>query len=156
MAALLLFSVLFPGRLGNALLRVVYPTDRTLPAVGSVEIVEMTPASSPVAVVFGEPLEVKARYRATGSRPVKAAMAWEYSTGERREVEMSPAGADTFDYRIPSVEVPLEYSVRLDDTTSGRFKVEVLQKPFVESMDLEYRYPGYTGLGRSRPRRGRS
>jgi tetratricopeptide (TPR) repeat protein len=146
LAALLLFSVLFPGRLGNALLRVVYPTDRTLPAVGSVEIVEMTPASSPVAVVFGEPLEVKARYRATGSRPVKAAMAWEYSTGERREVEMSPAGADTFDYRIPSVEVPLEYSVRLDDTTSGRFKVEVLQKPFVESVDLEYRYPGYTGL----------
>ena len=143
---LLLFGVLFPGRLTNALVRVLHPTDETLPVVGSVEILEMTPSSSPVVVVFGDPLEVKVKYRASGSRPVSADMVWEYSTGEKREVAMSPAGTDYFDYRIPSVEVPLQYYVKLNDTTSGRFEVQVLQKPFVEGIDLEYRYPKYTGL----------
>jgi hypothetical protein len=172
---LFLFSVMFPGRLGNALLRVLYPTDRTLPVVGSVEIVDITPSHSPVIVVFGDPLEVKVRCRVRGNRPVRAAMVWEYSTGERREVEMiaetrdqrpetgdrkTEAGGPVsgqsrrsrddlvsgFWYLIPSIEVPLEYTVRLNDTSSARFRVEVLQKPFVESIDLEYRYPDYTGL----------
>lgn len=143
---LFLYNVVFPGRLSNALMRVLYPTDRMLPVVGSVEIVEITPASSPVVVVFGDPLEVKVKYRSPGGVSVQATMIWVYATGERRQVEMSPVGADSFDYRIPSVEVPLEYHLRLNDTTSGRFRVEVLQKPFVESIDLEYRYPRYTGI----------
>ena len=143
---LVLFGLVFPGRLSNAWLRVLSPTDDTLPIVGSVEILEMTPSSSPVVVVFGDPLEVKVKYRASGVRPVTARMVWEYSTGEKREVEMSPAGQGSADYRIPSVEVPLTYHVRLNDTTSARFDVQVLQKPFVETVDLEYRYPRYTGV----------
>ncbi len=152
-AAIGLFALLFPGRLGNALLRVIHPADLSLAVAGRVEIVSLSPGTSPVVVPFGESLDVRVSYRCARPETVKATFVWEYATGEKREMEMARMASDSplpglsaFEYRIPSVEVPFSYHVKLDDTASARFDVEILQRPEVESADIEYHYPKYTGL----------
>ncbi|HUV39373.1 MAG TPA: DUF4175 family protein, partial [Planctomycetota bacterium] len=147
--ALFLFTLVFPDRLTNALWRVFDPTNRDLPVVGSVRIVRMEPATSPVTVVYGDPLDVKVWFESGDPSSVRARLVLDYPDGKVTEdlMKRAPGEPNLYAYRIASVEVPVEYVVRLDDTASARFKVVVLQKPSVESIELAYVYPKYTGLG---------
>ena len=147
--ALFLFTLMFPERLTNALWRVFDPTNRDLPVVGSVRITRMEPDESPITVVYGDPLEIKAWFDAPDASKVRGRVVLEYQGGEVTEDFMKRPNGETnlYAYRVQSVEMPMTYVVRLDDTSSARFRVVVLQRPFVESIDLAYVYPKYTGLG---------
>ena len=44
------------------------------------------------------------------------------------------------------LEKPIEYYVESNGVLSPKFKLEVVDLPTVQQLDLEYRFPAYTGL----------
>ena len=142
-AALLLFAALFPGRITNAVRRVLRPTDQGLAIVGSVRILAVTPGNTEIG--FGEPLEIHVKVDNPSGRPLSGRVVWEHSDGERSE-PLTPVSAGEFFHRTESVEASLRYSVWVEDSRSDTFAVTVVSRPVVETVDLEYEPPRYTGL----------
>ncbi|MCE0496717.1 MAG: DUF4175 domain-containing protein [Methylacidiphilales bacterium] len=69
--------------------------------------------------------------------------------GKIQEITLDPEPdhRDRFSLKIDSVDQPLTYTIRLNDGTSDAYRVKVIPRPNVTSIDCEQVYPAYTGLG---------
>lgn len=144
---LTIFSLLLPGRLTNALTRVLRPTDASVAVVGGVGKIEVSPGDAEVGL--GEPFEVHVRVtNSSGGKLPEGHIEWYPRTeaGEKCVEPLAPITADSFSYSMKAVEAGFRYCVRVGDSRSGMFTVTVIDKPFVENVDLTYQYPPYTGL----------
>ena len=65
----------------------------------------------------------------------------------RRRYEPSHPDADAQGYvLLPNVDAPMEYFVESEGVRSGVFTLQVVEMPYVQRLELEYRFPAYTGL----------
>ena len=75
-------------------------------------------------------------------------------TGEETEWQRLPMTLDDesgqYSFMLFDLEEVTEYYVESNGITSDRFRVDVSDLPYVQQIDLEYRFPDYTGLSPQR------
>jgi hypothetical protein len=150
------FYVLFsPKSPFQSVARIVAPW-REIPRPSLVEITRVQPGDT--QVYRGQPLEIEAAVAglATDQKPVV-----EYSTAdgqvlgaqvvmERESANGSSTIGRLFVARVPDgdtgVEQDLRYRVVAGDAVTRRYRVQVLEAPFIAVDRVQYRYPDYTRL----------
>ena len=73
-------------------------------------------------------------------------MARRSPTANYEEVPLVRNEDGTFEGMLFDVMAPLEYYVVAERVKSNQFLLKVVDVPYVQKLDLEYHYPGYTGL----------
>lgn len=100
-----------------------------------------------IRLVAGQPLRVRARLagrRGTLARTPPSLSVLDGSTP--RVIRMRPT-PDGYLTEFPSVTDSFSYRVRAATLRSRDYRVEALVAPRVRRIDVEYRYPPFTGLG---------
>jgi hypothetical protein len=69
-------------------------------------------------------------------------------TGRIQEITLDPepGHSDLFSLTVASVERPMTYTIRLNDGSSGEYRIDTVPSPYVVSIDCQQIYPAYTGL----------
>lgn len=99
-----------------------------------------------VRVVAGRPLTIRARLHAGGDDLGRITPSLVVSAGDaERTVPMVPTG-DGFTFDFESVDRSFAYKVVAGAATSAGYSVTALFAPRVERIDLDYRYPSFSGL----------
>ena len=97
-------------------------------------------------VVAGQPLRVWARLSGTRGAPARTLPTLTVLDGPTpRVVEMRPT-ADGYLAEFPSVDDSFVYRINAATLTSRDYRVEALVAPRVRRVDVQYAYPGFTGL----------
>jgi hypothetical protein len=97
-------------------------------------------------VVAGEPLQIRAKVRAGGGELERLTPQLVVSAdGQSRTVEMTP-GDDGFTYVFESVDRSFDYKVIAGRAASADYKVSALFPPRVTRIEIDYRYPAFSGL----------
>jgi len=130
--------VLLGGRLGPAVGRLASP----LAGDGSPRIV-ITVEPGGTRLVSGDDLSVTARVE--GAAAATTVLRYEFDGEAPAEKAMTPDGG-AFRSVLSDVRSPLEYSVAAAGEESRRYRVEVVDRPFVAGIRLEYEFPRYSGL----------
>ena len=99
-----------------------------------------------VRLVAGQPLRVWARLSGTRGAPARTLPTLTVLDGPTpRVVEMRPT-ADGYLAEFPSVDDSFVYRINAATLTSRDYRVEALVAPRVRRVDVQYAYPGFTGL----------
>jgi hypothetical protein len=99
-----------------------------------------------VRVPAGKPLRISATLTGRGARllPVVPTLVVS-ANGEQRTVPMTVTGG-IFSYAFESVDRSFDYRIRAGGAVSDAFSVTALRAPQVQSIDVSYTYPPFTGL----------
>jgi hypothetical protein len=103
--------------------------------------IEVSPGNA--RVVAGRPLKIVARTRG-GWTGAGATLALGSAAGW--ETRPMAAAGDRFEIDIPEVTADFSYRVSIGNVTSSQYAVTALFAPAVDRIDVEYRYPAFTGL----------
>ncbi len=68
---------------------------------------------------------------------------------EFRSVELKNKGENKFEHLIKKISSPFEYYVKAEGIESEHYKIDVVNKPFILSLDLTLNPPAYTKLNSS-------
>ena len=99
-----------------------------------------------VRVPAGQPLRLSAAVTGRSARLLSVVPSLVVSAnGEQRTVPMTAAGG-TFSYSFESVDRSFQYRVVAGGAASDAFAVTALSPPKVQSIDVSYAYPSFTGL----------
>jgi Domain of unknown function (DUF4175) len=99
-----------------------------------------------VRVPAGRPLRLSAAVTGRSARLLSVVPSLVVSAnGEQRTVPMTAAGG-TFSYSFESVDRSFQYRVVAGGAASDAFAVTALSPPKVQSIDVSYTYPAFTGL----------
>jgi hypothetical protein len=99
-----------------------------------------------VRVPAGQPLRLSAAVTGRSARLLAVAPSLVVSAnGEQRTVPMTAAGG-TFTYSFESVDRSFQYRVVAGGAASDAFAVTAVSPPKVQSIDVSYTYPSFTGL----------
>ena len=99
-----------------------------------------------VRVPAGQPLRLSAAVTGRGARLLSVVPSLVVSAnGEQRAVAMTATGG-TFSYSFESVDRSFQYRVVAGGAASDAFAVTALSPPKVQSIDVSYTYPSFTGL----------
>ena len=99
-----------------------------------------------VRVPAGQPLRLSAAVTGRGARLLSVAPSLVVSAnGEQRTVPMTAAGG-AFSYSFESVDRSFQYRVVAGSAASDAFAVTAVSPPKVQSIDVSYAYPSFTGL----------
>jgi len=136
------------ARLGPAVARLARP----LAADGAPRIViEVEPGDA--RLVSGDDLSITARIRRPDTAPGIPGAAlptpvvrFEFEGEAPGDKPMSSADDGSFRATFSGVRTPLRYAVAAGDEKSRRFSVEVIDRPFVAGIRLDYEFPRYSGL----------
>jgi hypothetical protein len=104
-------------------------------------IVTVTPGDSKIR--YGDSFTVNATL--SGFESAFAALHIREQDGDWNELEMTPDDSGRFGYTLYGVTSPLEYFVSSAFTNSDTFSLEVVVPARIESLDLEYHFPEWTG-----------
>ncbi len=113
-------------------------------------IVNVTPGDSKIR--YGDSFTVNATL--SGFESAFAALHIREPDGRWNELEMTPDDAGVFGYTLYGVTTPVEYYVSSAFTDSDTFSLEVVVPARIESLDLEYHYPEWTGAEPERVENG--
>ena len=126
----------------SATLRLLAPW-RFIPSLGSIEIVKVTPGSTSVA--SGEGLDVVAEVKNNHRNPLPAEMIIAPDGHpETRRTMAADANRQRFTAAIPAVQQAFRYRLEIGDSQTPWFRVELRERPRVESARVTYHYPAYT------------
>ncbi|MGI8844156.1 MAG: DUF4175 family protein, partial [Gemmatimonadaceae bacterium] len=105
--------------------------------------ISVEPGNSSIAK--GGDQEIAARLRGFATSDVTLAVRRGLE-GEWERIAMDP-GADsaTFGVRLFDLTEPTTYYIEANGIRSGVFRIDVVALPYVDRIDLEYRFPSYTG-----------
>lgn len=101
-----------------------------------------------VTVPAGDPVAFTARVN-TGDDSgdvARATLTARYASGQVREFVLNRTGPREFALTMEGVREAFEYRVRTDRGDSPSYRVSVLPRPAISSLDVHYDYPSYTGL----------
>ncbi|MGB2613323.1 MAG: hypothetical protein WBE06_01260 [Phycisphaerae bacterium] len=140
------FIALAAPRFLSAGLQVLFPFDSGIPSVGAVEILSVEPGN--VVWNKGEPMDIQVTIGEDRGRAYEGVVEIEETGGLARRSALVRTGErlDRFSCRVPQVVRPFTYQARIGGTESRRFTVALREPPLVESVDLRFNYPDYTGL----------
>ena len=134
------------ARLGPALARLTRPLD--VPEAPAVRI-DVKPGD--VTLIAGDDLNVIANLE--GPYRAVPELVFEFDDERPSRIGMAPmevmaVGQTSFGFsaRLSDVRSDLTYSVEAGDASSPVFSVRVVERPFVTSIRLDYRFPRYSGL----------
>ncbi|MCA1561069.1 MAG: hypothetical protein LC804_12650 [Acidobacteria bacterium] len=103
-----------------------------------------------VRIPAGRPLTIRARMTGrSGSsslRDARTVAAVTFKTTDERQTQEMRAAGDLFELTVPHVTAPFTYRVTAGGAASREFTVTAVHPPRVERIDVEYRYPAFTGL----------
>ena len=106
--------------------------------------IEVTPGNTKVP--RGADQAMKARLVGFASSDVSVMMRIAPDGSFDRVPLIASAQAGTFEGMLFHLEKPTEYYVESNGVRSGKFMLTVVELPTVQQLDLEYRFPAYTGL----------
>lgn len=133
-------------RVQPAIVRLAHPFD-----VPEAPVVRIDVKPGDATLVAGDDLEVVAALE--GPYDGLPSLVFEFD-GERpslkvmtpREVTAAGHGGAEFRTTLADIRSGLSYSVEVGDASSPTYKVSVVERPFVTSIRLDYRFPRYSGL----------
>ncbi|MFW6061636.1 MAG: hypothetical protein ACOC93_02390, partial [Planctomycetota bacterium] len=143
--AVLVFALLQPGAMQRGLRAAVSPA-AFVPYANEIELVELTPGDT--TCFAGSQVEIVARIENPG-REELAGEVWLAGTDAPQPMRASGGGTV---FRLPPrrAEESFRYCVRIGENRwpadRPYYTVKVIRRIGVESLDLEYDYPHYTGL----------
>jgi len=106
----------------------------------------ITFVSGNLTVGLGDPVMILARVE--GVIPEIGMLITETADGKRQEFPLDrKESSNEFERRLESVSQSLNYSVRLNDSRSERFKITVQERPLVTGIKGRIEFPPYTRLG---------
>lgn len=105
--------------------------------------VEVEPGNT--AIARGSDQIVTARLKGFDSDAVEIAAKASDGQWKRQPMLAEPGSAD-FRYMLLAVGEPTEYFVESSGVRSAVFRIDVVDRPYVKKLDLEYVFPAYTGL----------
>jgi hypothetical protein len=124
--------------------------ERLLHPLARVERVTVGIAVEPgdTELVAGENLLVTAVVTGPADAPGRLVFQFEGEAVVEREMgEQEAVGeAATYEATLIDIRTPLTYSVTVGDVQSPSYQVNVLERPFVSSIRLDYAFPTYSGL----------
>ncbi len=153
-AVWLVTTVAFPHSMTTGVTRIFLPL-ADVPPVGNWEV-EVTP-SGRVVMVEGDKLEIRARVRFRGGKPMRGVtplLIWKegtqtiepaMSTGDRAAM-LSTKTEGEFVFAFTAVNRPFSFRVWADDSCSAAVEVAVTALPRLKSSVFEVVPPSYTGL----------
>ena len=119
--------------------------------------IDVDPGNATVARGGSQP--VTARLRGFESDKVELAVRSGPAGEWKRWPMTADGGADGFRFVLFGLDAAAEYYVEASGVRSASFRLDVSDIPYVKRVDLEYRFPAYTGLpaagGRGHRRRRR-
>ncbi|MGA2031136.1 MAG: hypothetical protein ABSG68_02665, partial [Thermoguttaceae bacterium] len=128
---------------GSAASRLLTPW-QFVPAVGRVEIVNVTPGNT--QVMIGSTLEIAAEITNPEARPYKAVLLVASAGQPRSAMPMSPDAQNRhYKCTLPAILEPLTYRLEIGDSQTGIFQVGVREKPAVQEVKITYHFPAYLG-----------
>jgi hypothetical protein len=136
-----------PGRVANALQRLLRP-GANLAKVGRVNILKVEPGDrvGKEALVAGETLIVTATIEPVGLREIEGVLLYrEKGESQLKEQRLRMASETALKAELREVKTPLDYQVRVDDSSTRFFTVEVVEPPTITGIEVDYQYPSYTG-----------
>ena len=136
----LLLLALIAGRPG---LSHAYEAARLRLFPGSVAV-EVRPGD--LRIRAGRPLTIAARVQADGAELARSSPTLTVTAGDESRVVEMAAAADGFEFHFESVDRTFQYTVSAGAVTSRTYTVTALFPPRVQRIDLEYRYPAFSGL----------
>jgi hypothetical protein len=97
-------------------------------------------------VVAGQPLRIRARIQAGGADLARLSPQLIVTAGEEtRTVEMTAAGG-AFEFGFESIDRSFQYKVVAGRAASREYAVSAIFPPRVKRIDIDYRYPSFSGL----------
>ena len=140
-------AALFPSRVLNAAQRLVRPAGN-LAKIGKVKILAVKPGDrvGKDALLSGDTLSVEVKIESLGSFGLEGTVEYREPKQDIRTVRLRMSDETTFHGELREVKAALDYRVRIGDSASRHFKVEVVAPPRIVGIGLEYRFPKYTGL----------
>lgn len=142
--ALASLSALWPSGMGAALERLMHPGAYAATS-GRVQILQVQPGHA--AVTMGQSLSVTVTCAPPLPDDVQAVISASPGNGTVRREPMSRLSEERFAFTFHDIQEPFEYRVRVGRTeTPVAYRVRIVQPPSLEQIDLEYRFPEYTGL----------
>ncbi|MCX5649624.1 MAG: hypothetical protein NTX40_11115 [Planctomycetota bacterium] len=144
--ALAVFIALAAPRFLSAGLQVLLPFDKGIPSAGAVSILSVAPGT--VEWTKGEPMDIEAAIADPHGRSYDGSVEIREEGGATLRRTLTRAGErlDRFTYRVPQVVRPFDYRLNVGGSESRRFTVTLREPPLIETIDLRYIYPDYTGL----------
>jgi hypothetical protein len=106
--------------------------------------IDVEPGNTAVARGGSQP--VTAHLRGFESDKVELAVRTGTASEWKRWPMTAEAGAEGFRFVLFGLDSPAEYYVEASGVRSPAFKLDVSDIPYVKRVDLEYRFPAYTGL----------
>jgi len=139
--------MLQPGAFFLSLKRIAFPWMNN-PVVGFVRIEEFKPHDCDVLAGDDVAFEMKVSgRRAAGA---EAFLHCNYENGDEKSIRMSPmvsdGGVRLFQCRVENVQNSFKFYGSCEGTETARYTANVLEPPVVKQIDLELKYPAYTGL----------
>ena len=143
---LLIYAGLFTARFTNGLQRVLLPAADISPFTATT-IEDLTVAGERKDVRVPEGTNVQVRVSVSGVVPGSATLYRRTKGKPWRAALMSPLKTDakTFSFAVAQVSESFECYVAANDARSRRYRVEVVQRPRVERIELTIAGPAYTG-----------
>lgn len=137
-----LCHLLIPGW-GSAASRLLSPW-RFVPAVGSVNIISVTPGDTNVLV--GTSLQIAAEIENPAGKAWPASLFVTVEGEKESELPMSAdQGHRRYTLTLPAIIKPLKYRLEIGDSQTPIYTVGLRQKPTVEAVEITYHYPLYLG-----------
>ena len=148
----------FPN-IGSAAGRLMQPW-KFVPSIGTLKILEVTPGDT--EVLLGESLEVAAEIvdRLEGD-PYSATLYVTFDGDEEIDLPMTPGEPYTtrairdnvaldearrrYTLTLPTVKSPMTYRLEIGDSQTRLYKVDVIEKPTVDEIEVTLKYPVYLG-----------
>lgn len=111
-------------------------------------VLKMDPGEN-ITVAQGESLDITVTVTDPASSNLlvdRAIITLRYTNGPAQAVEMERADANMFRTRLGSIQQNLSYSVAAAGEETPMYKINVVPRPGVSSMNVIYNYPAYTKL----------
>lgn len=128
---------------GSAANRLFSPWE-FVPSVGRTGEIQVEPKNK--EILIGNSVEIVGIIENPDSSPKKATLI--VTDPEGRQTE-SPMQGDKdqrrFSFTVPSVMSSFKYRLEIGDSQSAVYQITVQEKPVIESVEVVYRFPAYTG-----------
>ncbi len=135
----------FPARMSSALKRLVMPGS-FVPRVGSVRIYDDEIRPGDAVVLAGSDVTFQARIEPVGGdRHPAGRVFYREEGGPEFSRRMESGDGENYVYVLRNIERGLRYRVEVGDSQTRYYTLKVVERPEVRRVDLEYRYPKYTG-----------
>jgi hypothetical protein len=143
-ALLVLYPIGFSAaRFGNGLGRVLLPSASIAPYTAT-QVVEVTPGNK--RFLEGTPITITAQVAGKLPRECRLNQRKPGGMWQRSVMGRVADSRDRFQFAIAAADESIEYFVEAGDGRSETYRVEVVERPEITGIVVDYELPAYTGL----------